>query len=75
MGSGKVLKMDFSQDGQTLIITTQTGNIYGYILSMNMQVSAYNELLAVLSSLTEIILINCSSRKKGQVMKQFYLSF
>ena len=75
MGSGKVLKMEFPQDGQTLIITTQTGNIYGYILSMNMQVSAYNELLAVLSSLTEIILINCSSRKKGQVMKQFYLPF
>ena len=40
-----------------------------------MQISAYNELLAVLSSLTEIILINCSSRKKGQVMKQFYLPF
>lgn len=42
---------------------------------MNMQVSAYNELLAILSSLTEVILINCSSKKKGQVMKQFYLPF
>ena len=75
MGCGKVSKMEFSGDGQTLIITTQTGNIFGYILSTNMQVSAYNELLAILSSLTEIILINCSSKKKGQVMKQFYLPF
>ena len=75
MGCGKVSKLEFSPDGQTLMITTQSGNLFGYILSMNMQVSAYNELLAVLSSLTEIILINCSSRKKGQVMKQFYLPF
>ena len=42
MGSGKVMKMEFSQDGQTLLIATQSGNIYGYILSMNMQVSSYN---------------------------------
>lgn len=41
-GCGKVSKMEFSDDGQTLLITTQSGNIYGYILSMNMQISAYN---------------------------------
>lgn len=58
-----------------MIITTQSGNLFAYILSLNMQVSAYNELLAILSSLTEIILVNCSSKKKGQVMKQFYLPF
>lgn len=40
-----------------------------------MQVSAYNELLAILSSLTEVIFINCSSKKKGQIMKQFFLPF
>lgn len=58
-----------------MIITTQSGNLFAYILSLNMQVSAYNELLAILSSLTEVILVNCSSKKKGQVMKQFYLPF
>ena len=42
MGCGKIAKMNFSPDGQTLLITTQTGNLFGYILSMNMQVSAYN---------------------------------
>lgn len=42
VGCGKVAKMDFSNDGQTLIITTQSGNLFAYILSMNMQVSAYN---------------------------------
>lgn len=67
--------MQFSGDGATLIVTTQSGNLFAYILSLNMQVSAYNELLAILSSMTEIILINCSSKKKGQVMKQFYLPF
>ena len=75
VGCGKVSKLEFSADGLTLIITTQTGNVFGYILSMNMQVSAYYELLAILSSLTEVILLNCSSKKKGQVMKQFYLPF
>ena len=52
VGCGKVAKLEFSGDGQTLIITTQNGNLFAYILSMNMQVSAYNELLAILSSLT-----------------------
>lgn len=67
--------MEFSGDGGTLIITTQNGNLFGYTLSLNMQVSFYNELLAILNSSTEVILINCSSKKKGQVMKQFYLPF
>ena len=75
VGCGKVAKLEFSNDGQTLIITTQNGNLFAYILSMNMQVSAYHELLAILSSLTEVILINCSSKKKGQSIRQFYLPF
>jgi hypothetical protein len=75
IGCGKVAKLEFSGDGQTLIITTHSGNLFAYILSINMQTSAWNELLAVLSSLTEVVLINCSSKKKGQVMKQFVLPF
>lgn len=42
--------------------------LFGYILSSAMQVAPYHELLAVLSSLTEVVLINCSSKKKGQII-------
>ena len=65
MGSGKVANLKFSEDGNTLVITTQTGMVYGYILSSAMLLSPYHELLAVLTSLTEVVIMNCGSKKKG----------
>ena len=75
MGCGKVSKMEFSNDGHTLVIATQSGMLFGYILSSAMQVSPYNELLGILSSLTEVVLMNCSSKKKGQIICNVNLPF
>lgn len=44
--------MSFSPDGNILTITTHNGVMYGYILSTAVLISTYNELVAMLSSLT-----------------------
>lgn len=74
-GSGKVAKLEFSQDGSTLIVVTQSGLLFGYILSTNMLVSTYNELVSLLSSLTEVVILSCSSKKKGQLINNINLPF
>lgn len=40
-----------------------------------MLVSSYNELLAILSSLTEVVIMNCNSKKKGQIICSINLDF
>ena len=74
-GSGKVASMNFSPNGNTLTIVTQNGFVYGYILSTAVLISTYNELVAMLSSLTEVILLSCSSKKKGQLINNINLPF
>jgi hypothetical protein len=41
-GVGKVSKMEFSQDGSLLLVTTMNGYVFGYMLSTNMLVSNCN---------------------------------
>ncbi len=67
--------MNFSPNGNTLIIVTQNGLVYGYILSTAVLISTYNELVAMLSSLTEVVLLSCSSKKKGQLINNINLPF
>ena len=74
-GSGKVAQLSFSPNGNILSIITQTGNLYGYILSTATLISTFNELVALLGSLTEVVLLSCSSKKKGQVINNINLSF
>jgi WD repeat-containing protein 19 len=74
-GSGKVASMNFSPNGNTLIIVTQSGTVYGYILSTAVLISTYNELVAMLSSLSEVVLLSCSSKKKGQLINNINLPF
>jgi hypothetical protein len=74
-GSGKVASMNFSPNGNTLIIITQNGFVFGYILSTAVLISTYNELVAMLSSLSEVVLLSCSSKKKGQLINNINLPF
>lgn len=67
--------MAFSPNGNTLIITTHTGMVYGYILSTTTLISTYNELVALLSSLTEVVILSCSSKKRGQLITNISLPF
>jgi len=64
-GAGKVSRMEFSQDGSLLLIATMNGNLYGYMLSTKMLVSNFNELTAVLTTLSEVAILACSSKKRG----------
>jgi hypothetical protein len=57
--------MEFSQDGSVLLISTMNGLLFGYMLSTNMLVSTYNELVAVLATLTQVTILACSSKKRG----------
>lgn len=72
-GCGKVSKMEFSKDGSILIISTLNGMVFGYMLSTNMLVANYNELVAILGSLTEVTILACSSKKKGQPIQNINL--
>ncbi len=63
--AGKVSRMEFSADGSVLLISTVNGFVFGYMLSTNMLVSNFNELTAVLTSLTEVTILACSSKKRG----------
>ena len=72
-GSGKVASLQFSPNGNTLIVITQSGLLYGYILSTATLISTYNDLVALLSSLTEVVILGCSSKKKGQIIKNINL--
>lgn len=67
--------LSFSPDGATLIITTQSGILYGYILATNSLVSTFNELIAILNSLTEVVILSCSSKKRGQQITSVNLPF
>ncbi len=67
--------MSFSPNGNTLTVVTQTGMLFGYILSTTTLISTYNELVALLSSLTEVVLLSCSSKKKGQLINNINLPF
>ena len=67
--------LQFSPNGSTLIVTTQSGLLYGYILSTATLISTYNDLVALLSSLTEVVILGCSSKKKGQLINNINLSF
>lgn len=64
-GVGKVSRMEFSNDGSLLLVTTMNGYAFGFMLSTNMLVASYNELTAVLGSLTEVSILACSSKKRG----------
>ena len=74
-GSGKVASLQFSPNGNTLIVITQSGLLYGYILSTATLISTYNDLVALLSSLTEVVILGCSSKKKGQIINNINLPF
>ncbi len=67
--------MSFSPDGNILTITTHNGVMYGYILSTAVLISTYNELVAMLSSLTEVVILSCSYKKKGQLINNLNLPF
>lgn len=67
--------LQFSPNGTTLIITTHNGIVYGYILSTTTLISTYNDLVALLSSLTEVVILGCSSKKRGQLVNNVNLPF
>jgi len=74
-GSGKVASMSFSPNGNILSITTQNGMLYGYMLSPTTLISTYYELVSMLSSLTEVVILSCSSKKMGQFINNINLPF
>lgn len=47
------------------MISTMNGFLFGYMLSTNMLITNYNELVAVLGTLTEVTILSCSSKKRG----------
>ena len=65
----------FSPSGNTLTMTTHSGMVYGYILSTTTLISTYNELVGLLSSLTEVVILSCSSRNRGQMITNVNLPF
>ena len=67
--------MKFSPNGNTLTITTHNGMLYGYILSPNTLISTHHELVAMLSSLTEVVILSCSSKKRGQLINNINMPF
>ena len=48
-----------------MLIATMNGFVFGYMLSTNMLIAGYNELTAVLGTLTEVTILACSSKKRG----------
>jgi hypothetical protein len=70
---GKVNKIAWSDNGQTLIIATEKGQLYGYMTSSLSLTSCYNELISVLNSFTDITILSTSSRNKGKVITSITL--
>ena len=55
---GKVTKMNWSQNGQLLVVTTANGHLLGYTTSIPFVFAEYQHIAAVLSSFTEIKIYN-----------------
>ena len=71
--SGKVSRISWSENGQTLLIATEKGQLYGYMTSSMSLTSCYNELIAILNSFTDITILSTSSRNKGKVISAITL--
>ena len=57
---GKITKMEWSSNGQLLVITTANGHVYGYLTSVPALFSCNKNIVANLTSFTELCLIDCS---------------
>ena len=65
---GKVNKLSWSQSGQTLIVSTEKGQLFGYLTSSVSLSASNNELIAILTSFTDANILSASNKNKGRVL-------
>lgn len=65
--AGRVLKLQWANNGQLLVASTQKGHVYGFLTSIPSLTSTYRSLVAVLSSFTEITVYDTSKANPTNV--------
>jgi len=58
--AGKVTDLNWSRDGSIMTITTASGYFFGFLTVVPSLCSAHEANAALLSSLTEISIVDCS---------------
>ncbi|EAR82687.2 WD40 repeat protein (macronuclear) [Tetrahymena thermophila SB210] len=58
--AGNVTKMQWANNGQLLVVATANGHLYGYLTSIPFLTSTYGSIVSVLSSFTEVSIVDTS---------------
>ncbi len=66
-------RLEFSDDGNTLVVVTQTGGLMVLMVSASLTLATNHELLGLMSSFTEVFLINYSTKQQGSVINTVHL--
>jgi hypothetical protein len=56
---GKITKIDWTRDGSILTVTTSNGYFIGFLTVIPQMYSPYDTNVALLSSLTEVSVVDC----------------
>ena len=56
--AGKILSLGWSQNGQTLLVSTQNGGLFGFMTNVPLVLSEYQNNVALLTSFKEVSIIN-----------------
>jgi WD repeat-containing protein 19 len=62
--AGRVHQIEWSANGQLLVVSTLSGNIYGFLTSIPFITSTFGSITGVLTSFTEVSLLDTS--RQGQ---------
>ena len=57
---GKITRIDWTKDGSILTVTTSNGYFLGFLTVIPNLFSSYETNVAILSSLTEISVVDCA---------------
>jgi cytosine/uracil/thiamine/allantoin permease len=57
--AGRITQLNFSKDGTILTVTTANGYFFGFLTQVPSICSAFDNFAALLSSLTEISVVDC----------------
>jgi WD repeat-containing protein 19 len=58
--SGKITKLQWASNGQLLVVATAAGHLYGYLTSVPNLTSVYLDWVCMLTSFTEVTIMDCS---------------
>ena len=58
--SGKITKLQWANNGQLLVVSTSAGHLYGYLTSVPNLTSVYYNWVCMLTSFTEVTIMDCS---------------